>query len=152
MIPRSKPPVSRRVLDAMTGDRYLEIRSHGRRPGGVTVDCVVVVGYVIKVRVWGPWSPRASAPIDNSGAAVSTPITSHDLAMWCSPFGKIRGNAAVNRRSGIDIAGQCVCAVALKICSMMLPNGHDLTAVWCWGGMWSNGPGGVTRAVGHSAV
>jgi hypothetical protein len=62
-------------------DRYLKIRRPDRKPGGVTVDCVVMVGHVIKVRVQGPWSPRASAPIDNSGAAVSIPITSHDLAI-----------------------------------------------------------------------
>ena len=31
------------------GDRYLEIRCHGCKPGGVTVDCMAVVGYVSKV-------------------------------------------------------------------------------------------------------
>ena len=31
------------------GDRYLEIRRHGCKPGGVTADCVVVVGSASKV-------------------------------------------------------------------------------------------------------
>jgi hypothetical protein len=109
-------PLSELSVDHCTavGDRYLEILRHDSKPGGVTVDCVVVAGYMIEVWVLRPWSPRASAPIDSSGAAVSTPTTSHDLAMWRSPFGKIRGNAAANRRSGIDVAGQCARGAAAK--------------------------------------
>jgi hypothetical protein len=43
-------PLGASPLDCTAaGDRYLEIRRHGCKPGGVTVDCMVVVGYVIKV-------------------------------------------------------------------------------------------------------
>jgi hypothetical protein len=49
-------PLSASAMDNCTaaGDRYLEIRRHGCKPGGVIVDCMVVAGYVIKVRVLGP--------------------------------------------------------------------------------------------------
>ena len=42
---------SRRDHFTAACDRYLEIRRPDRKPGAVTVGCVVAVGYVIKVRV-----------------------------------------------------------------------------------------------------